>query len=80
MPGNGNNKPPGIPSFSMEMTLIEDDNNDPNEVLTSKPVGLIKITTDDIPKDMQVKIGISGTRFGSIPNRQLERKSAIVMK
>jgi hypothetical protein len=30
----------------MEMTPIEDDDNNPNEVLTSMPVGLIKIATD----------------------------------
>ena len=40
--GNGGTKPPGIPSYNMEMTLIED-NSDPGEVLESMPVGVIEV-------------------------------------
>ena len=45
--GNGNNKPPGIPSYSMDMAFIEDIDSDPdqNETLESMPIGLIGFET-----------------------------------
>ena len=41
MPGNGSNKPPGIPSFSMEMDVVE--NIDTRNILESMPVGKISM-------------------------------------
>jgi hypothetical protein len=42
--GNGNNKPPGVPSYSMNMTIIEDnDSQDNASVLSSMPVGSINM-------------------------------------
>jgi hypothetical protein len=52
MPGNGNNRPPGVPSFSMDMTLIEDD-NDTGDVLSSMPVGSMNITDIETPEITQ---------------------------
>ena len=40
--GNGSNKPPGLPSYSMDMTLLEDE-PDKNDVLESMPVGVMGI-------------------------------------
>jgi Zinc knuckle len=52
MPGNGNNKPPGVPSYSMEMAVIESD--DSGEALESMPVGFInvnpEVTIQNIPE------------------------------
>ena len=44
--GSGSNKPPGVPSYSMEMSLIEDDDNS-TEVLESVPFGSISMETTD---------------------------------
>jgi hypothetical protein len=48
--GNGNNKPPGLPSFSMEMSILEDD-SEGNNTLESMPVGVVGIESIDIPND-----------------------------
>ena len=40
--GNGNNKLPGVPSYSMGMTLLEDD-RDGEDVLEAMPVGVIGV-------------------------------------
>jgi reverse transcriptase-like protein/aspartyl protease/zinc knuckle protein len=45
VPGNGTNRPPGIPSYSMQMNLIEDI-DDSEEVLESMPVGMMSIGPD----------------------------------
>jgi hypothetical protein len=45
MPGNGKNKPPGVPSYSMEMTVIES-TEDASDVLDSMPLGSINIETN----------------------------------
>ena len=42
MKGNRNNKPPRVPSYSMDMTIIVDD-NDIGDVLQDMPVGAISI-------------------------------------
>jgi hypothetical protein len=51
MSGNGNNKPPGVPSYSMsmEMSLLEDD-NDTNNVLKSMPVGSVNVMSAEEPE------------------------------
>jgi hypothetical protein len=46
MPGNGGNKPPGIPSYSMNMNLIEEDGKS-GEFLESMPVGSISMDVDN---------------------------------
>ena len=38
--GSGGNKPPGVPSYSMDMTVITDD-NDSEDVIQTMPVGAI---------------------------------------
>jgi len=48
MPGNGNNKPPGVPSYSMDMSIIEDV-DDSEEVLETMPVGSINMSSDTEP-------------------------------
>ena len=45
MPGNGSNKPPGVPSYSMDMTVIENDDSD--EVIESLPVGFIDVSPEE---------------------------------
>lgn len=48
MSGGNNNKPPGVPSYSMEMSLVEDmDNSD--EMLDSVPVGYVGMSMDHVP-------------------------------
>ena len=42
VPGNGSGKPPGIPSFSMEMDIIKDDDAG-GDVLESMPVGYVAV-------------------------------------
>lgn len=44
--GNGNNKPPGLPSFSMTMDILEDD-SEKDSVLKSMPVGVVSIASAD---------------------------------
>ena len=44
MPGNGKGKPPGIPSFSMEMEIVEDD-DEANDIETL-PVGCISVESE----------------------------------
>jgi hypothetical protein len=51
MSGNGNNKPPGVPSYSMTMSLIEDE-NDSGDVLRSMPVGSIYILDAEMLVDV----------------------------
>ena len=44
--GSGINKLPGVPSYSMEMSIIEDDEDSTDsEALYSMPVGLISMET-----------------------------------
>lgn len=45
--GNGTGKPPGLPSFSMEMNVVEDDNEE-TQVLDSMPVGSIDVGNIDL--------------------------------
>ena len=45
IPGNGSNKPPGIPSYSMDMTVIE--NDDSNEIINSLSVGFIDVRPEE---------------------------------
>ena len=40
MAGKGNNKPPGLPSYSMEMTILDEDLDD-GDTLDTMPVGAI---------------------------------------
>ena len=40
--GNGSNKPPGVPSYSMDMTVIDDD-SDAGDILQTMPVGAISV-------------------------------------
>ena len=50
--GNGNNKPPGVPSFSMIMDLLEEDLEiEKNKVLESMPVGVVDVDSADVPSE-----------------------------
>lgn len=42
MPGDGSGKPPGVPSYSMEMSVIKNDEEN-DDVLDSMPVGAVGI-------------------------------------
>jgi hypothetical protein len=62
VPGNENNKLPGLPSYSMEMTLLEDDSDSGSHgVLKSMPVG-----SSRMPKLPLMKTSVKITRFGNL--------------
>ena len=50
VPGNGTNKPPGVPSYSMEMTVVESD--DSGEIIESLPVGFIDVDPEVSPPEV----------------------------
>ena len=54
--GNGKNKPPGLPSYSMEMSILEDINNG-DDLLDSMPVGSMNMRIDDIPESTEINEG-----------------------
>ena len=47
MAGKGNNKPPGLPSYSMEMTILDEDLDD-GDTLETMPVGAINFGESEI--------------------------------
>ena len=50
--GNGKNKPPRLPSYSMGMSIIEETDSD-EEILTSMLVGSVNMRLDDIPEKVK---------------------------
>ena len=54
--GNGGKKPPGVSTFSMNMSIIEEDNDtSSNSVISSMPVGFIGIVTSEMLKPTEAE-------------------------
>ena len=75
MPGNGSNRPPGVPSYGMDMTIIESDDSTASEALESMPVGFINMSPDITTSEMPEPI-IDNGWWKRYPSWQDPRASA----
>ena len=60
VPGNGSNRPPGVPSYSMNMEVIESD--DSGETLESLPVGFIDVSPGTVATEIPEPVIDNGWR------------------